>query len=146
MWNGDKQVCPLTRGMDRRGSRRRPKPGLQSCPWRCRRLDRGTQHAPSWRASRHLRAQGVGPWAPHSARLETFTKEFDMCASQRASKPIRCKEADRQDPPLQGAPSTNLDLMRRVQVRACLSGPERWWTMPERGEARGNYGGGPQRY
>ena len=45
--------------------------------------------------------------------------------------------------PLWGTPSTDRNLLWRFRVGACLSGPERWWTMPERGEAGGNSGGGP---
>ena len=37
-------------------------------------------------------------------------------------------------------------ILRVVWVRAHRLGPERWWTMPEKGKVRWNSGGGSQRY
>ncbi|CAN6483987.1 unnamed protein product [Victoria cruziana] len=59
---------------------------------------RNVVHAFSADCLQYLRARGTGQWAPHPARLETRTKESDMCASQQVWRPGRVKETEWQDP------------------------------------------------
>ncbi|KAK8670424.1 hypothetical protein V6N13_037042 [Hibiscus sabdariffa] len=97
MWNGESRSADRLgtwTDADRGGG---PSPGL--------RYARGDVVAsivePSTRrldVLRHQRAPGVGLRAPHPARLETRTKESDMCATQRVRKSVRRKEADWRDP------------------------------------------------
>ncbi|KAL0759462.1 hypothetical protein Bca101_075612 [Brassica carinata] len=68
------------RGVDRRGLRWRCAPVGCGTEQFCPPIDSGS--GPTW-------IKGIGLWAPHSTRLETRTKESDMCASQRCEHACR---------------------------------------------------------
>ncbi|KAI3662651.1 hypothetical protein L6452_47043 [Arctium lappa] len=114
-------VRQSTRGVDRCGLVRRPKPGLLICPWRCRRVDRGWQRAPSRRASAPACSRHRPAGHPIRPVLKHGPRESDMCASQRVSKPARRKEADWRDPPRGVHRRPTLDLLRRDGAAASLS-------------------------
>ena len=73
----------------------------------------------------------------YPTRLETRTKESNMCASLRVIE--TCGHNESKDCPrqLRWEVSSRLhhrptySALREVWVRAYLLGPERWWTMPE---------------
>ena len=83
-----------------------------------------------------LSAQMMTKWF-YSTRLETRTKESSICASSWVAN--LCAQWKWLLGYLRQQPTNQL---REVWVWAFLLGPERWWTMPEKGKLRGNSDGG----
>ncbi|KAG5568973.1 hypothetical protein H5410_064017 [Solanum commersonii] len=112
MWNGDEPVRRSTRGVDQRGLGAAKARALDT-PAERRLLDIVVGSARLRRAS-HLRARTLACGLPIRPALKHGPRSPTCVRSQRASKPVRRKEADWWDP--RGAPPTDLDLPRRVRV------------------------------
>ena len=84
-------------------------------------------------------------WPSQQARLETRTKESSRHASiwdMWCPKNAQWKQQIGQGLFVQHQHQMFLFFLKKKKTKVCLLGPERWWTMPEQGEARGNSGGG----
>jgi len=97
-----------------------------------------------------LRVSGAPARRPRTTRLETRTEESDVRASVRERKPdgraAKAKRGGRISSSSGGsAPPAGLPS-GEDRVGARTTGPERRRTTPGRGEAKGNFGGGSQRY
>ena len=84
-------------------------------------------------------------------RLETRTKESKKCASIRVANPNAqwkwfLSWTRLRSDPFTGCMIGLWFLLWTMRVVACFFGPERWWTMPEQSEVRGNSDGSSKRY
>ena len=86
----------------------------------------------------------------YPTRLETRTKESSMCASHWILRNLKAKWKWKLPFGCLGVIKLLFAQHRPVTLvllygceRAYMLGPERWWTMPEQDEVRGNSDGGP---
>jgi len=148
MWNGTRPGPPLNAGRwsawavaaGQTGEFLTPRFSLRRL---CRCDGRGTKRAsilvglvPTARSGRWRIELFIRPVLKHGPRSLTCMRAGGRQTHWGASKLTGGSSSRR------SAPSTDRDLLWKVWVWAHMLGPERWWTMPEQGEARGNSGGG----